>query len=168
MQAWQEIVPLFESNPSTPFASIFVPTAETTCAAWFVRTALQHCASALLVGPTGAGKTAVMQSVLASMPASELEAVCLALTARTSAAAVQGAIEAELDKNVLGSTAKRTSLRVAAGHQVAVFVDDLNMPAREEFGAQPALELLRLLQARLSWLLSAGHAERRCCWIEAM
>jgi len=32
-----------------------------------------------------------------------------------------------------------------AGHQLLLFVDDLNLPQRQACGAQPPLEMLRLL-----------------------
>ncbi len=37
------------------------------------------------------------------------------------------------------------SLGPPAGHQLAVFIDDIHLPEKEQYGAVPALEMLRLL-----------------------
>ncbi|XP_071833092.1 dynein axonemal heavy chain 6-like isoform X4 [Apostichopus japonicus] len=61
----------------------------------------------------------------------------LQLSAQTSASRVQAQIEHKLVKR------GRETLAGPRGKKVLVFVDDLNLPAPEQYGAQPPLELLR-------------------------
>ncbi|XP_059157269.1 dynein axonemal heavy chain 6-like [Physella acuta] len=58
-------------------------------------------------------------------------------SAQTNSKRLQAQIMLKLIKK------SRTSMGAPKGRKVIVFVDDLNMPAPEEYGAQPPLELLR-------------------------
>jgi dynein heavy chain len=40
------------------------------------------------------------------------------------------------------------SLGPPAGHKLAVVIDDVHLPEKEQYGAVPALEMLRLLMDR--------------------
>lgn len=60
------------------------------------------------------------------------------MSAQTDSAMTQSSIADKLEKK------KRTVLGALPGKKIAIFVDDINMPAPEEWGASPPIELLRL------------------------
>jgi dynein heavy chain len=60
------------------------------------------------------------------------------MSAQTTSKRTQDSIEEKLEKK------KRTLFGAKPGQKIAIFVDDINMPSVEEYGAQPPIELLRL------------------------
>ncbi|KAG1666392.1 hypothetical protein FOA52_006501 [Chlamydomonas sp. UWO 241] len=152
---WHDLVPAFTYAPKAPFASLLVHTVDTVRVAAMLETCLSVGRPLLLSGATGVGKSAVMIDVLERLSrgtslsmmgraggdtggASYLPVV-LNFSAQTSSHATQALVESRLEKK------RRQLWGAPAGKQLVLFVDDLNMPAREEFGAQPPLELMRQL-----------------------
>lgn len=91
----------------------------------------------LLTGPVGTGKTSTVQSVLAALDTSKYILLNINMSAQTSSLNVQETIESRVEKRTKGVYAP------AAGKFLVSFLDDLNMPAKETYGSQPPLELLR-------------------------
>lgn len=63
----------------------------------------------------------------------------LIFSAQTSSFITQSAIESKLKK------LSREEIGMFKGQTMAIMVDDINMPSVEEYGAQPPIELLRLI-----------------------
>ncbi|KAK9815239.1 hypothetical protein WJX72_000483 [[Myrmecia] bisecta] len=142
LRSWEQSVPSFKYDAALPYFQLVVPTVDTVRYSFLLAAALDVHKPMLLAGPSGVGKTAVILDTLQRLGSSagSLLPVVLNFSAQTSSAAAQAMIEGKLER-------KRKN-RYGAPHnkRVALFVDDVNMPARETYGAQPPVELLRQLQ----------------------
>jgi dynein heavy chain len=100
----------------------------------------------LHTGPTGTGKTLNISSLLTggSLP-DNYQYISITFSAQTSANQTQDTIDSKLEK------LKRGVYGAPVGKKYIVFVDDFNMPKKEEFGAQPPLEILRQFLDHGGW-----------------
>ncbi|XP_063485594.1 dynein axonemal heavy chain 2 isoform X3 [Symphalangus syndactylus] len=124
--------------PNSPFYKIMVPTVDTVRYNYLVSTLVANQNPVLLVGPVGTGKTSIAQSVLQSLPSSQWSVLIVNMSAQTTSNNVQSIIESRVEKRTKGVYVP------FGGKSMITFMDDLNMPAKDMFGSQPPLELIRL------------------------
>ncbi|XP_005399515.1 PREDICTED: dynein heavy chain 2, axonemal isoform X2 [Chinchilla lanigera] len=124
--------------PNTPFYKIMVPTVDTVRYKYLVNTLVASHNPVLLVGPVGTGKTSIAQSVLQSLPSSQWSVLTVNMSAQTTSNNVQSIIESRVEKRTKGVYVP------FGGKSMITFMDELNMPAKDMFGSQPPLELIRL------------------------
>ncbi|XP_049715237.1 dynein axonemal heavy chain 2 isoform X5 [Elephas maximus indicus] len=124
--------------PNAPFYKIMVPTIDTVRYNYLVSALVSSQNPILLVGPVGTGKTSIAQSVLQSLPSSQWSVLIVNMSAQTTSNNVQGIIESRVEKRTKGVYVP------FGGKSMITFMDDLNMPAKDLFGSQPPLELIRL------------------------
>jgi dynein heavy chain len=138
---WDEIVPAFDYSPDMSYFELLVPNGDTVRFSYVMDRLITKKFPIFFTGSSGVGKSVIVQKLLNQM--NELASVVpgyITFSAQTSAAQTQNNIEAKLDKkrkNLLGAPVKKT---------ICLVVEDVNMPIVEEYGAQPPIELLRLLQ----------------------
>ncbi|KAE8744396.1 hypothetical protein FOCC_FOCC009000 [Frankliniella occidentalis] len=124
-------------NASLPFFKIIVPTVDTVRYEFVISHLLKTGYRPLLVGPVGTGKTSTASTVLESMDRLKMFMLVINMSAQTTSKNVQDMIESRLEKRTKGVYVPRE------GKSMLTFMDDLNMPAKEVYGAQPPLELIR-------------------------
>ena len=146
---WKRWVDLKEDVPigeDEAYSSIIVPTVDTIRYTFLIDTLVTHGKNFLFVGPTGTGKTAYIKRHVASGIDSELYSYTfMNFSAQTSANMTQDIVDGKLDKR------KKGTFGPPPGKKMIVFVDDLNMPQVEEYGAQPPIELLRQFMDYSGW-----------------
>ena len=137
---WEEMTPGFKYDKALNFSEILVPTKDTTRYSYILGTLIEVNRGCLYVGDTGTGKSVIMSDSLNRFvePLSLLP-FTINFSAQTSSKRTQEMIEMKLDKR------KKGVVGPPVGKKLVCFVDDVNMPAREEYGAQPPIELLRLV-----------------------
>ena len=130
-----------DSAPAPPvgtkLSTLVVPTVDTVKYGALLEAAVTRRLHFVFVGATGTGKSVYINSMLGRQEKTKARVTGLAFSAQTSAAAVQDILESRMDNR------RRNERGPPVGMVHLVFVDDLNMPEVEQYGAQPPLELLR-------------------------
>ena len=126
------------SFPATmPFYKILVPTVDTLRYDFILTTLLKMNQPSLVVGPVGTGKTQLTQSVLDKFNTDEWSFLNINMSSQTTSNNVQEIIEGVVEKRTKGTFVP------IGGKKLMCFIDDMNMPAKMEYGDQPPLELYR-------------------------
>ncbi|ORZ39411.1 dynein heavy chain and region D6 of dynein motor-domain-containing protein [Catenaria anguillulae PL171] len=135
---WDDIVAQFQYSSAVPYFEIMVPTMDTVRFQFLTERLLQHSYPTLLTGNTGVGKSVIIQDLIArTSKAKSYIPINLNFSAQTTSAMTQQYLELKLEKK------KKNIMGAPTGSRIVVFVDDLNMPKQEAYGAQPPIELLR-------------------------
>ncbi|KAK3881286.1 hypothetical protein Pcinc_014272 [Petrolisthes cinctipes] len=123
--------------PSAKVSKLLIPTAETARQEYFLHACLNHDVPLLLLGPTGTGKSALTSASLIALPKDKFIINTIHFSARTSAGQAQDIIMAKVDRR------RKGVFGPAMGRKYVVFIDDVNLPQKEKYGAQPPIEFLR-------------------------
>ncbi|CAF1149286.1 unnamed protein product [Adineta steineri] len=142
---WLADLPPFQISHDAKFSDILVPTIDNIRNAHVIEMLLRMDRPVLCVGPTGTSKTlTVADKLMRSMP-KEFSPEFIVFSAKTNANQTQDLIDSKLDKR------RRGIYGPPLGKVFLFFIDDLNMPALETYGAQPPIELIRQFMDFKGW-----------------
>ncbi|XP_024940673.1 dynein heavy chain 1, axonemal [Cephus cinctus] len=142
---WLEDIPPIRITTDMKFADIEVPTMDNIRSGTLIGYLLLNETNILCVGPTGSGKTLTISAKLSRNMSKKYVCDFIVFSARTSANQTQDLIDSKLEKRrkgVYGPSVLKKQV---------FFIDDLNMPALEIYGAQPPIELIRQFMDFNGW-----------------
>lgn len=120
------------------FHSLLVPTIDTTRFSFLIKMLIKHHHNIFIRGSSGVGKSVLIQRIMRELDetGNYFNISCI-FSAHTSSSATQEMIEAKLERK------RGVAIQPPSGKHGILFIDDINMPEPECYGAQPPIELLR-------------------------
>jgi dynein heavy chain len=146
---WIETVDEYKYDPKAEFSELIIPTGDSVCYSHLLDILLLNKKHVLMTGPTGTGKSVNIVRHLQYGLGDKYVPLTLSFSAQTGANQTQDLIDSKCEKR------RKGVFGPPAGKQFVIFVDDVNMPMKEEYGAQPPLEILR------QWFDNAGWYDRK-------
>ena len=139
-KSWNDITQEFVYEKETPYFNLLVPTIDTVRYSYIMEWLLVYNKRIFITGGTGTGKSVIVKTLLRGIQEPKMiDTIFLMFSAATDSMITQMTIESKLERY------KKTLIGAKAGRKMAIFIDDINMPAVEKYGAQPPIELLRII-----------------------
>jgi dynein heavy chain len=139
---------------SAKVETITVQTMDNVRYRYILKHCIDHQIKLLFCGPTGTGKTTYMQQSLLGLPKETYNQIFVGFSAKTKCNQTQDLIDSKLDRR------RKGVFGPPMGKLAVVFVDDLNMPSKETYGAQPPVEILRQMIDKYAYPSSGGWFDR--------
>ncbi|CAG9584340.1 unnamed protein product [Danaus chrysippus] len=135
--SWAELEKEVPLAANAKVNDLIILTNENACLRFFVTKMVKTKIPILIVGPTGTGKSSLILNFLLTLPKEKYITNTINFSARTTANQTQDVIMSKVDRR------RKGVFGPSMGKKCVLFVDDLSMPQKEQWGAQPPLELLR-------------------------
>jgi dynein heavy chain len=141
-------------NGSQP-DSIIVQTMDNIRYRYVLNHSIANRIELLFCGLTGTGKTAYMQQVLNNLDKDGFMSINIGFSAQSKCGQTQDLIDAKLDRR------RKGIFGPPMGKLCMIMVDDLNMPTKETYGAQPPIEILRMMVDKRAYPQYGGWYDRK-------
>ena len=119
------------------YNEIVVPTADSIRMKHLAKQLIMNGMNILMPGPVGVGKSVYVNQLCTFELDESYQMLKMVFSAQTSANQTQDFLDEKFEKR------RQRMYGPPLGKKYIIFIDDLNMPKKETYGAQPPIELLR-------------------------
>lgn len=156
-ESWNSLLMKIPKEKPSDLNFILVPCAEIVSKMYILTRLVPKGYSALVTGSSGTGKSSIVKRLISDLDISKYTYMSTTLSAQTSSNMIQEFVDIKLSKRKKGVFGGEN------GKKCVIVIDDLNMPTKEIYGAQPAIEILRTAIDKKEWFdlqtLEAKHLE---------